>query len=532
MNWYVSYAALVILARPAPSDVSSAVCWMRWEAELRSARSYTVPCADVRVRVVFSGPGATRFHSYAFWDGGDIFRIRAAFPKPGVWTWTTDCSDTTNAGLHMRSGRVRVAPYKGKNQVYRHGFPRVSDNHRYLCFADGTPFLWIGDTAWAGPAHSSSVDWAEYLRDRVAKRFTVIQVGTAQDWAGDRDAQGNLPFFDNDLRKPNPAFWRSYESRIQAANDAGLIVLVVGLMEPHTRYPSMDDACTFARYLVGRLHGNAVMFSPSFDSPYMALGDRVGEVVRDATQVHLITQHPGTPSGQATQIFAEHYFDQPYLSYAGVQSGHNGGNRELCARQAMRWNLHLYRRQPTKPVVNLEAMYDTEGRDHPGAFTGDDARSLGWRSFLSGAAGYTYGTDLYRWRTDASKPEYWRRAMALPSSRQMTALHDFFARVPWWKLVPAPERVHNQPMDWTLQSCFAVAHDGTFAVAYIPAQRDVDLDCSAMHGPLRAAWFDPRSGRFVGTGLTLPQGTVQHFHPPSVGDWVLLIEVASPSSLR
>jgi len=60
----------------------------------------------------------------------------------------------------------------------------------------------------------------------------------------------------------------------------------------------------------------------------------------------------------------------------------------------------------------------------------------------------------------------------------------------------------------------------------------VDLDCSAMHGPLRAAWFDPRSGRFVGTGLTLPQGTVQHFHPPSVGDWVLLIEVASPSSLR
>src|ERR1017187_3481995 len=39
----------------------------------------------------------------------------------------------------------------------------------------------------------------------------------------------------------------------------------------------------------------------------------------------------------------------------------------------MEWNLHLYRRQPPKPVVNLEAMYDTEGRNNPAAFVADDA---------------------------------------------------------------------------------------------------------------------------------------------------------------
>jgi hypothetical protein len=250
------------------------------------------------------------------------------------------------------------------------------------------------------------------------------------------------------------------------------------------------------------------------------------------TQVHLITQHPGTPSGQATQIFAERYFDQPYLAFAGVQSGHNGGNRELCARQAMEWNLHLYRRQPAKPVVNLEAMYDTEGRDDPRAFTGDDARSLGWRSLLSGAAGYTYGTDLYQWRCDAAKGDDWRRAMALPSSRQMTALHDFFARLPWWKLIPAPERVRNQPAAWTRRSCFAVTDDLSMGVAYVPAQADVELDCTGMGPDLRVRWYNPREGRFEGPEIVAPQAAVQRFRPPGPADWALELRGSARSPAR
>jgi len=508
---------------PVKSNTSTATCWSRWETTLHSGKQYVAPCVDVRVRVDFAGPKNAQFHTYAFWDGGDEYRLRAAFPKPGAWNWRTDCSDATNKGLHQRGGSVRVSAYRGKNALMTHGFPRVSADHRYLCQADGTPFLWIGDTAWAGAGFAKDADWAGYLRDRVAKRFTVIQVGTAQDWGGPTDALGNPPFLNNDVNQPNPAFWRGYEQRIQAANDAGMVVMLVGLMEPRTRYPSVDTACAFARYLVARLHGNAVIFSPSFDSVYMEMADRVGEAVRDATHVHLITQHPGTPCGDPTQTFAERYFDQTYMDFSSVQSGHNEGNREKCARQAMEWNLHLYRRQPTKPIVNLEAMYDTEGRDNPIAFTGDDSRSLGWRSLLSGAVGYTYGTEIYLWHTDPAKPDYWRRTKALPSSDQITHLHDFFCSLPWWKLTPAPERVLNQPSAYTLHSCFALTADMKTGVAYLPADQQIELDMTGMRTGMRARWYNPRVGKYVSASFSIAQGTTQHFNGPGQGDWVLLI---------
>ena len=53
--------------------------------------------------------------------------------------------------------RVEVSPYEGNNPLYRRGFLRVSENRRYLVYGDGTPFLWIGDTAWGStvPSHGA-----------------------------------------------------------------------------------------------------------------------------------------------------------------------------------------------------------------------------------------------------------------------------------------------------------------------------------------------------------------------------------------
>jgi len=516
-------ATLVAGLSPAPD---SAQCWRRWEAELRSARAYATPCADVTVRVSFDGPGGRRFRGLAFWDGGDAFRVRAAFPTPGLWKWSTECSDTANAGLHHRSGEVRVRAYRGRNPLFRHGWLRVSEDRRYLCHADGTPFLWIGDTAWAAPQRASDADWADYLRDRVSKRFSVVQVGPAPDWAGPTDPDGNRPLEGGDPKRPNPAFWRGWERKVQAANEAGLAVLVVGLMEPVSRYPSPPDAAVFARWLTARLHGDMVMLSPSFDSPAMPLGDAVGEAIRGATSVHLITQHPGTPSGRPGQIWTEAYLDRAYLDFAGVQSGHNGGDRERSARQAIEWNLRIYRREPPKPVVNLEAMYDTEGRDRRGAFGADEARSLGWLSMLSGACGYTYGTDLYQWRTDPAKPDHWRRALALHSSSQMTHLRDFLAALPWWRLEPCPERLSDQPPQYSRRVAAAASRDGRLLVAYFPATVRVTLDLSGLRGPLRLRWYDPRSGRFDPRVETVSEASARSLEPPANGDWALLVEAA------
>ncbi len=505
----------------------------RWEHTLTSARQYDNPYADVTVRVRYYGPDGRRIKGYGFWDGGQVFRIRCAFPAPGLWYWETECSDAHDAGLHGQRGSVEVVPYRSENLLYQRGFLKVSQDRRYLVHDDGTPFLWMGDTAWAAPMRSSDDEWDKYLADRKAKHFTVIQVAPAPHWAGETDRQGKKPFYDKACLKLNPAFWQAFERKIQRANEAGFVVLLVGVMEPVERYPESPAACLFARNIVARLFGNFVIFSPSFDSKFMPLADEVGLAVREATAVHLITQHPGTPSREPTPIWTMQYYDQPYLDIAGVQTGHNGGNRQRCAHHAIEWILDAYRHEPHKPVINLEAMYDGQG-EH--GWQAVDARSLAWRSWLSGAKGYTYGAGdtapkcpqgnggIWRWVTDPEKPDFWQKAIAWESSFQMQYLHDFLDKIEWWKLEPAHELIRNQPDDVTRRMVLAKVAGRDCAVAYLPGNDEIELDMSAFSAPVTSRWFDPVRGRTSSQTGPLPNQGNRCFTPPAKGDWVLVVE--------
>lgn len=524
-----------VLAASRGAEVRRPHAWERWEETLASVRSYDNPYADVTVRVRFTGPDGRVMAGYGFWDGGNAFRLRCAFPTAGTWRWETECSDVGNTGLHRREGTVEVAPYRGENLLYRRGFLRVSPDRRYLTYGDGTPFLWMGDTAWAAPMRTTSDEWDWYLADRRAKRFTLVQVAPAPQWAGRNNRKGEVPFHDQALLRSNPAFWQEFERRIQRANEEGLVVMLVGLMEPVSRYPSSAAARLFARNIVARLFGNFVVFSPSFDSTYTPLADEVGHATRDATAVHLITQHPGTPSGKLIPTFTMQYYDQTYLDFAGVQSGHNRGNRERCARQAIEWILHAYRHEPYKPVINVEAMYDGLGEK---AWQAVDARSLAWRSWLSGAKGYTYGAGevppktarggggLWGWVTDPEAPDAWKKALQWESSSQMSHLHDFLAAIEWWRLEPAPELIGNQPEAWTHRMTVARIPGRDVAVAYLPDNEEIEVDLATFSAPLAARWFDPVRGRFAPapTRDRIGNAGVHRFVPPARGEWVLVIE--------
>jgi len=509
--------------------------WQRWEHVLTSARNYDNPYADVTLRVSYTGPRGRSLRAYGFWDGGDTFRIRCAFPEPGAWQWETDCSDAANPGLHKQRGTVNIRPYDGVNKLYRRGFLKVSDNRRYLAYGDGTPFMWAGDTAWATPLRASAEEWEAYISDRAAKRFTLLQVAPGPKWAGGSDRRCEAPFTDETCAQWNPAYWQSFERKVQRANETGLVVMLAGLMEPVVRYPEARMACLFARNIVARLFGNFVVFSPSFDSDYMPLADEVGRATREATASHLITQHPGTPWNQPTPTISEKYYDQPYLDFSSVQSGHGKGKRDTCARSAIEWNLHLYGHQPHKPVINLEAMYDGHCEN---AWQAVDARSLGWRSWLSGAMGYTYGGGdilpgnacpngnggVWLWVTDKTKHDYWENSLQWDSAFQMQHLHDFLQAIEWWRLEPAHQLIRNQSDDVTRRMVLAKSAAGDLAVAYLPDNNAVEVEMSAFSAALTARWFDPVAGRYTAVAGGIENKSTRSFAPPAKGDWVLLLQ--------
>ena len=136
-------------------------------------------------QVTFTGTsGAARDMRYtlaAFWDGGKTWKARFAPPAPGEWSWSSASKDP---GLAAATGKIKVAEWtEGEKQANpaRRGFIRVSQKGpragRYFEYADGTPFLWIGDTWWNWTKRGIQFSSFQKLADdRAVKGFTVGQV--------------------------------------------------------------------------------------------------------------------------------------------------------------------------------------------------------------------------------------------------------------------------------------------------------------------------------------------------------------------
>ena len=72
---------------------------------------------------------------------------------------------------------------------------RVSENRRYLIDQRGQPFFYLGDTAWELFRRLDRREAEVYLKDRAAKRFTVIQAVVLPEHGGldVPNAYGDLP---------------------------------------------------------------------------------------------------------------------------------------------------------------------------------------------------------------------------------------------------------------------------------------------------------------------------------------------------
>lgn len=505
-------------------DALEAATWTRWNHVLTSSRTYDNPYADVIVSVTYNGPEGLTLRSYGFWDGGDTFRIRASFPQPGRWQWRTTCSDAGNAGLHDRSGVVEVTPYKGPHELYQHGFLRVSNNGRYLTYADGTPFFWLGDTAWAASARASGKDWKRYVDDRAAKGFSVIHLAPVpRAWMKTAtDITNNPPFIGEGSTQWNPAYWQGFEQKVQYANERGLIVFIVRIMMGSAKDdPDPALARLFARNIAARLFGNCVVFSPAFDSDYSVVGlmREVGEELRQATSAHLITNHFGTSPVE------ENLHEAEWLDFDMFQSGHNAwwGDEQLYHLTSRAREMPLYLRQlaPPKPCVNGEAIYDGyAGNAHANAFR---ARQAGYLSLLSGACGYSFGmSGIWDWGAHDKKWN-WSKSIASSSSCQMAHLGRLFRSLEWWQLESAPELILNQAEVAWERMVLAKSVRGDFALAYLPDNETIEVDMGNFPASMNARWYSPTLGEYTGDVSGVPNMGSHLFTRPGEGDWVLLL---------
>ncbi len=506
---------------------SDAIQWMPWEDSLKAVNH--PDRGPAFLEVIFTGPGGVFFKNQAFTDDKKVYHFRAAFPSPGNWKWKTVCPDRNDKGLHNRTGTVRVKSYTGDNPLYKHGDLRVSDDGRYLVHSDGTPFLWMGETGWRMTQRSTMEEWRHYIDTRAAQKFSVIQISPRGVSKKPETELAAVSLKENGTT--DPVFWHDLEAKIRYANSKGIVMFMVGISKVWSdeiaRNPVNQE---FGSYITGRMASCMVIFSPSFDQVYDKGNDSMAVVLNQLTS-HLVTQHPGTNYEANLR-----YRNSPATDFCGMQSGHHGGNLVKAYNAARQWTLDMWNGTPVKPVVDIEAMYDAHGNNNARNWREKDVRKLGWMAWLSGSKGYTYGAGdvppkvprgaggVWRFNTDSTAYDYWRKAILWPSAGQMTIMHDFFRSIEWWKLAPSHHLILNQAENDTLKMAVSITPDKNQLLAYLPDNPEIELNLSALSGKFTGQWFNPATGIYIPINVPVnPSGMVAFRRPEGWEDAVLLI---------
>jgi hypothetical protein len=120
----------------------------------------------------------------------------------------------------------------------------------------------------------------------------------------------------------------------------------------------------------------------------------------------------------------------------------------------------------------------------------------------------------------------WRAVPELPGANSLKHLRALLEFGPWWKFVPDVNNVvavecrgHFATNDYAVT---ALAHDGSFALSYLPSKRALVTDLTKISGErVVASWFNPRTGETTRIG-ELSEKKRHAFEPHADGDWVLL----------
>lgn len=517
--------------------------WTRFEAQFTSARDYENPVQDVRVDVEFRGPKGNKQKVLAFWDGGRSWKVRFQPRETGRWNFQSR-SVPQDPGLHDQKGEFRCVPYQGANPLYQRGSIQLSSNRRYLVHADGTPFFWLGDTAWNGALLSEHGDWEKYLKDRVTKGFTAIKFVTTQWRAAHGDVGGQAAYAGKERISINPSFYQRMDERVDALNEHALIAAPVLIwsccpgregeeLSPGLFLPE-DQIQVLAEYMVARWGAHQVIWLLGGDGDYRGekaeRWKRIGRAIFDAGVEldHPVTMHPG-----GRHWVADEFRNEPWFTFNGYQSGHGDDEKtfEWLIKGPPSEN---WRKETHHPDINLEPNYEGH-RGYTRRIIFDDhaiRRAAYWSLLISPAAGVSYGAHgMWGWH---SKPEVplnhpntgialpWHEAMRLPGSTSMRHLKDLFASLKWWTLRPAQHLLAEQPgqENATRFIAIAAAEDSSWALAYIPEGGTIQLLTETLKKPLRARWFNPRTGIWSGAPVELTTLTAT-VKAPDAGDWVL-----------
>jgi hypothetical protein len=401
------------------------------------------------------------------------------------------------------------------NPLEAHGRLQIAKSGTHLEHADATPFFFLADTCWCGPALSGEADWETYLKRRRQQGFTAIQFNMVSPWrTATTDAEGRRSYtLRDDNLTVNEAFYAErLDSRLRAINRAGLLAVPVLCWANKAGDAgvelSEEHVTRLIRFQIARYADVHALWILAGDNRYQGeeadRWKRIGRSVFapvNGRSPALVTTHPtgeNWPWGD--------WENESWLTVLGYQSGHGDGAGTLKWLHSGPPATYGKRTEFTRPVINLEPAYEDHvayqsRRPHSDLSV---RRAVYWSLLVNPVAGVTYGGHgVWSWHTKPGEPptdhggsgvaKIWKEAMELPGANQMAHARAFFESLPWTQLRPANDLLTKQDPDPAKFVACAATPDRSVVVAYTPpGTRPAFKDPSIK--PQRC--FDPRTGKW------------------------------------
>jgi hypothetical protein len=425
----------------------------------------------------------------------------------------------------------------------------VSENKRFLAKADGTPFFWLGDTAWE-LFHKLNQEEAEYyLKIRSQQGFTVIQAVALSEFDGLRtgNAYGRKPLFKNkdggyDPRLPDISpnggdydYWDHVDYIIKKAAEYGLYIGLLPtwgdkfnlLWGKGPVIFNKENAYDYGKWLGKRYkdYTNIIWVMggdrPLLTSQHFAIVNAMAAGLREGDNGrHIMTFHP--MGGHSSSY---HVHDEDWLDFNMIQSGHSKQNIENY-----RMVTDDYDKVPRKPTLDGEPCYE----DHPinfnpinGYFDAADVRKAAYWAVFAGGMGHTYGHHSIWSMCTKPEPYFimgWKTALLRPGANQMQHLislmesRSFLDRIPDQTLIAENFEGANH---------LRATRGSDYAFVYSPNGLNIKVNMGVLSGDfVEAHWYNPRTGEYVYIDRYENKGILD-FLPPSSGrgkDWILILD--------
>jgi len=435
---------------------------------------------------------------------------------------------------------------------FSHGRLKVSDNNRYLVHQDGTPFFWMGDTAWELFHRLDRAEADRYLKKRAEQGFTVIQaVALAElDGLNTPNALGELPLTENNPAKPRDAYFQHVDYIIDKAAEYGIVIAFLPtwgdkvFKDKWGKGPeifNVNNAAGFGEWL-GKRYKNRE------NVVWVLGGDRLPRADSDDVQVWrlmaagiekgvggkknaLITFHT-QPTPLKMGGSANWFHQDSWLAFNMLQNGHC---RDEITYDKVSFAYNL---KPAKPVLDAEPIYE----DHPVCFNANDlgisnaydVRKYAYLDLFAGAFGHTYGCHDV-WQMYSSKREAvngarinWEKALDLPGARQMKYVRQLLASRPILDRVPDQSLIEEN--DYGPADRIQATRGNDYAFVYTAAGKPVTVNSGKISGTeFKAHWYDPGKGEVTLIG-TFPNRGKHRFSAPASGygkDWILVLDDAA-----